>query len=144
MQPFIASNEMQVFIGLEIVSIRFSIRPPIAIRSGSKSKKVRSRSKIYDRDRTFLDFDRRSKLRSGLSIFLFNVRLLKLCKTWWKWCLNAPFKSMPLMLSHSKLTSSRILPTLFYLKKKLQCDETDSGKLIKILTFLKKNLEKEF
>ena len=52
----------------------------IAIRSGSKSKKVRSRSKIYDRDRTFSDFDRRSKLRSGLSIFLFNVRLLKLCK----------------------------------------------------------------
>ena len=67
-------------LGLEIVSIRFSIRPPIAIRSGSKSKKFRSRSKIYDRNPTFLDFDPQSKLRSGLSIFLFNVRLLKLCK----------------------------------------------------------------
>ena len=61
-------------LGLEIVSIRFSIRPPIAIRAGSKSKKVRSRSKIYDRDRTFSDFDRRSKLRSGLSIFYLNTQ----------------------------------------------------------------------
>ena len=40
------------------------------------------------------------------------------------------------MLSHSKLTSSRILPTLFYLKKKLQCDETDSAKLIQIKLLL--------
>ena len=43
---------------------------------------------------------------------------------------------MTLILSHSKLTSSRILPTLFYLKKKLQCDETDSAKLIQIKLLL--------
>jgi hypothetical protein len=60
MLPFIASNEMQFIIGLEIVSIRFSIRPPIAIRSGSKSKKFGSRSKIFVRNPTFSDFDRQS------------------------------------------------------------------------------------
>ena len=37
---------------------------------------------------------------------------LKICQAIVK--VLAPFKSMTLMLSHSKLTSSRILPTLFY------------------------------
>ena len=54
---------------LEIVSIRFPIRPPIAIRSESKSIKVWSRSKIFDRNPAFSDFDRQSKFRSGLPIF---------------------------------------------------------------------------
>jgi hypothetical protein len=43
---------------------------------------------------------------------------------------------MTLMLSHSKLTSSRVLPTLCYLKKKLKRDETDSEQLIQIKLLL--------
>ena len=47
-----------------------------------KSEKVGSRSKIFDRNPAFSDFDRQSKFRSGLSNFLLNVRLLKHCKIW--------------------------------------------------------------
>jgi hypothetical protein len=47
-------------IGLEIVSIRFSIRPPIAIRFGSQSENLGSRSKILDRDPKSSDRNRQS------------------------------------------------------------------------------------
>ena len=41
----------------------------------------------------------------------------------------APFKFMTKMLSHSKITNSRVLPTIFYLKAKLQRTDSDSDLL---------------
>ena len=48
---------------LEIVSIRFSIRPLIAIRSGSKQKISDRDQKNFNRDPTFSDFYRQLKFR---------------------------------------------------------------------------------
>ena len=66
--------------------------------------------------------------------YLLDVSDIELCQSILK--VLTPIKSMTLMLSHSKLTSSRVLPTLCYLKKKLKRDETDSEQLIQIKLLL--------
>ena len=47
-----------------------------------------------------------------------------------------PFKVITNMLSHSKLTSSRILPCLVFLKRKLQPEENDKDELKNMKSFM--------
>jgi hypothetical protein len=65
--PFWIAIRKSPTIGLEIVSIRFSIRPPIAIRFGSQSENLGSRSKISDRDQKSSDRDQKSSDRDQKS-----------------------------------------------------------------------------
>jgi hypothetical protein len=47
-----------------------------------------------------------------------------------------PFKSITNLLSHSKLSNSRIIPCLVFLKKKLQCNQSDCDDLKEIKLFM--------
>ena len=75
-----------------------------------------------------------SKQRNGAEKYLLDDTEVEIVKATLE--VLAPFKFMTEMLSHSKITNSRVLPTIFYLKAKLQRIETDSELLKQIKSLM--------